>query len=86
MKKFTPKEILELLAAASALGILDDKSAISMPPNDQKTPVLSQDKGDKSGSFCGKHSEYFIEGQYGPYCRSCYAERKEKNFKKNRSW
>lgn len=98
MAKYSQKEVTEILKVAADLGvseirleglevIFSDKNTEKKTPNmHQNTPLLGADLSKKSGGFCDNHKENFIEGQYGPYCRTCYLERKEKTFKENGNW
>ncbi len=86
MSNLTAKDILEIIEKAH------ERGAIHIEIGDLKLTFVAEtakkvpENGTFSRDFCKKHEEYYSEGQYGPYCRSCSAEKKERNWKRNRTW
>ncbi len=86
MNTLTAKDILEIIEKAH------ERGAIHIEIGDLKLTFVAETAKNappparRSSEFCRKHNEDYSDGQYGPYCRSCSAEKKERNWKRNRTW
>ena len=89
---YTPEQIKEIILIAKQLGASKIKTEglevefhhqNGQDMVNEKTLVKAPEKKDGDW-YCKKHQEDKIDGNWGPWCRSCSDERKSANRNRNR--